>query len=396
MAHPGGSNSILRAKTPLILDRPHSARDLASEMSPIENSGPAKGPKKTAKSSKKNKKKKNTRFELSPVQLDEKGMALRYELRYKALADFINVLSTTRKVSIDDIIQALWAKKQNEMGTGLDILSESGVLMDRSSFVEVIKAELPRLQDPNTLFSVLDPSRSGYAAVHELHALVSLFFLKRSSEAATIVATTLRCAAWEVLNCRMHRDASIKSTLSTADKPQTAAQMAIDGSKESNAASMRERELMVQLEANSRFSGDKLQHLQKRMEEEILNSLRDREATGDAVEHVSDEEREQRAIADTFLPPAILNGCLRAICTTAEAEKSCSLSTFILVKKCQAENLWDEDFATKHRGYSQEDVSVRLAIDYLSENEDEMVFLKEQFSSLQSKIKAYTPMKKTS
>jgi hypothetical protein len=52
------------------------------------------------------------------------------------LASFINILSNTRKVSIDDVVQAFWAKKQCEIGIGLDIISESGVIVDRNTFVE--------------------------------------------------------------------------------------------------------------------------------------------------------------------------------------------------------------------------------------------------------------------
>lgn len=70
------------------------------------------------------------------MQLDEKGQGLRYDLRYRVLAAFINVLSGTRKVTIDDVLQAFWAKRQCEIGLGLDIISENGVIVDRKSFVE--------------------------------------------------------------------------------------------------------------------------------------------------------------------------------------------------------------------------------------------------------------------
>ena len=152
VSKPGGASSILRAKTPLILDRPSNIRDrmalgvadpgagshkentsVADDGSTTSSVGGGGG---GSKSTSKKRDAKEHRLELCPVQLDEKGKGLRYDLRYRVLASFINVLSGTRKVSIDDVIQAFWAKKQCETGVGLDIISENGVIVDRNSFVE--------------------------------------------------------------------------------------------------------------------------------------------------------------------------------------------------------------------------------------------------------------------
>jgi hypothetical protein len=63
-----------------------------------------------------------------------------------------------------------------------------------------------------------------------------------------------------------------------------------------------------------------------------------------------------------------------------------------MIKKAQAENIWDEDFLKKNKGYTREDVSVGFAMDYLTDNEDESVFLKEELVKIHAKINAHAVM----
>jgi hypothetical protein len=323
------------------------------------------------------------------VQLDNKGQGLRYDLRYRLIAAFVNVLKETRKIEIDDVIQAFWAKKQCEIGIGLDIMSENGVIVDRKSFVEVLTVILPKFLEANTLFSVLDPNRSGYISIHVLHALVSLYALPLHCQAWQIVEACVRAATWEVLNCRLHQNPSLKSTLSTANKAKNAAQIAAQQHLEENAAEMQQRELNVKLNANN----DRLKdHLKKKVTEDLLSNMRLNEQEIEVDDGLNDAQREAFAIRGAFLPPGILNACLRIVCTSPETEKSCSLSLFIMIKKAQAENIWDEDFLKKNKGYTREDVSVGFAMDYLTDNKDESVFLKEELVKMHAKINAHAMM----
>jgi len=328
-------------------------------------------------------------LELCPVQLDEKGQGLRYDLRYRTFASFINILKDMRKITIDDVVQAFWAKKQCEIGIGLDIISECGVIVDRKSFVEVLGIIIPKFLDANTLFSVLDPNRSGFIAVHQLHAMAALYALPVNCEAWQIVEACLRAATWEVLNCRMHVNSSVKSTLSTADKAKNATQIAAQQHLEDNAAEMQEKELEVKLQANNTRLKE---HLRKRVTQELVNNMEYGVDDGDVDDGLDDSQRETTAIRNALLPPGVLNSCMRVICTSPESEKRSSLSLFVMIKKLQAENIWDEDFHLKNKGYSREDVSVGNAIDYLDNDEDDRANLKEELLKMHAKINAHALM----
>lgn len=325
------------------------------------------------------------------MQLDEKGRGLRYDLRYRCLAAFLAALTDVRKLTIDDIMQAFWARKQCEVGVGSDIISEGGVLVDRKCFVEVLGVVLPRFFDANNLFSALDPNRSGSIAIHSLHALVSLQALPMGCEAWQIVHAALRAATWEVLNCRLHRNSSIRSTLSTAHKASSAAQLAAQQHLAANASIMQEKELQVKLEASTERLKD---HLKRRVAQEVMAAIAsDSSRDGDEVDDgLDDAQREAAALKSVMLPAGTLNACLRAVCTSPESEKKSSLSIFILVKKAQGENLWDEEFASKHRGYAREDVGVGVAMQYLNDNEDEAAFLKGELLKMQAKVNAHAVM----
>lgn len=259
---------------------------------------------------------------------------------------------------------------------------------------------LPNFLDANTLFSSLDPNRSGFIAIHQLHALVSLYYLKLDCATWEIVAALVHAATWEILNCRVHVNPSIRSTLSTASKASNAAQLAAKKHLEANAAKMKEKEMKVKLEANNTRMKE---HLRKRVEAELIVSLSadkvENEGSAGGDLNIEDDshydyalhaQREKEAIRGAFLPPGILNACIRIICTSPEAEKKCSLSLFIMIKKAQAENIWDEHFLRDNRGYTREDVSVGFASDYLNDNEDEGEFLKEELLRMHAKINAHT------
>ena len=262
------------------------------------------------------------------------------------------------------------------------------------SKITVLGIILPKFLDANTLFSALDPNRSGFIAIHTLHALVNLYFLKLDCTTCEIANALLRAATWEILNCRVHLDQSIRSTLSTANKANNAVQIAAKRHLEENAAEMQEKELKVKLEANNtRMKA----HLRKRVEAELMVSLSQDTEDGKAGVDVDDDdfnygqhaEREAAALRGAFLPPGILNACLRTICTSPETEKQYSLSLFIMIKKGQAENIWNANFFRDHRGYTREDVSEGFAVDYLNDNG---VFLKEELLKMHAKINAHTRM----
>jgi hypothetical protein len=152
---------------------------------------------------------------------------------------------------------------------------------------------------------------------------------------------------------------------------------------------MQQRELNVKLNANN----DRLKdHLKKKVTEDLLSNMRLNEQEIEVDDGLNDAQREAFAIRGAFLPPGILNACLRIVCTSPETEKSCSLSLFIMIKKAQAENIWDEDFLKKNKGYTREDVSVGFAMDYLTDNKDESVFLKEELVKMHAKINAHAMM----
>lgn len=331
------------------------------------------------------------------MQLDTKGNGLRYDLRYRSLATFITVLETTRKVSIDDIIQAFWAKKQDEIGVGLDIMSENGVTVDRNGFVDVLGSILPRFLEANTLFSVLDPSRSGYLAIHQLHLLVSLYHLQLTCDTSGIVEAALRAATWEVLNCRMHQDSKVKSSLSTASKANNATQIAVKKLLEENSSNLQEKERKVKLEVASNNSRLKGRHIRLRVAAEAV-ALAEAEEDGGKDSDVKEETLQTSSLSESdamrgaYLPPGILNACIRAICSSPETEKHTSLTLFSLIKRAQAENIWDENFLQNHRGYTRDDVSVGYIMDSLSKSEDFGVLLKEELMKMHAKINAHALM----
>ena len=284
-------------------------------------------------------------------------------------------------------MQAFWARKQCEIGIGCDIISDNGVIIDRKTFVEVLGVVLPRFLDSNTLFSVLDPNRSGFIAIHMLHVLVSIYSLHSNCELAKVVTTALRAASWEILNCRVHKNCKVRSSLSTADKAMNAAQIAAQKHLEENTSLMQEKELKVKIEANNTRMKE---HLRKKVAEELMDTLN--EEAGNELEE-EDEDHEDFAMLHAMLPPVTLNSCIRAICTSPESEKRCSLSLFVLIKKAQAENIWDENFMENNRGYRREDVRVSFAVDYLANNEDDTFLLMDEFRKMRAKIGEYGMMR---
>lgn len=261
------------------------------------------------------------RTELELAALDEKGLGLRFQLRPKVLGEFLRCYKHFTRMSMDEILLALWEEVQEQYGKGIEILGDGGVMINRQGFFRVVSHAVHALEtaDVHTLFSTLDPSRRGYAPCHLLHGLGVMIQLRQGTSAEAIARALLRGAVWEHLNSRENADPSIVSSLSTSNT------IFYDQIKErkKRAESVVEAERSTSTTATTSSSS-------------AAKGVTPRDI---AAEMKRQREAEDDAMYKSYLPPSTVSACLRAVCTSPTAERSLSAQLQPLFKSSYSKNV---------------------------------------------------------